>query len=74
LDASIPEKLVFIVEYHHMAESGMYDGWTSHRIIVTPSLARGFSLKITGKDRNQIKEYLADVYHNWLDTEIQENH
>lgn len=67
LDASHGEKLVFLVEYHHMDDNGGYDGWTSHQVIVTPSLQFGFSLKITGRDRNQIKEYLADIYNAALE-------
>jgi hypothetical protein len=66
---STPDKLIFFVEYHHMNESGMYDGWTEHRITVTPSLQFGFNLKISGRDRNGIKEYLGDVYHAWLSEE-----
>jgi hypothetical protein len=57
-DASTPEKLVFYGEFHHMDEGGCYDGWTKHCIIVRPSLANDFDLRITGHDRNEIKEYL----------------
>lgn len=62
LASSRPDRLVFFTNYHHMNDSGMYDGWTQHEVIVTPSLSRGFDLRITGRDRNQIKEYLHDVY------------
>lgn len=62
LDASTGEKLVFTFSYHHMNDNGMYDGWTEHKAIVTPSLAHGFSLNITGRNRNQIKEYLHEVF------------
>ena len=64
------EKLVFIVEYHHMNDNGMYDGWTNHEITVKPSLLFGYRLSISGKDRNNIKEYLGDIYAEWLDEEI----
>jgi hypothetical protein len=59
---SKPEKLVFDVGFHHMDDNGSYDGWTEHKVIVTPSLAWGFEVRITGKDRNDIKSYLHDVY------------
>src|SRR5215469_16388627 len=39
LDASRADKLVFHTSFHHMNESGMYDGWTEHTVTVTPSLA-----------------------------------
>lgn len=58
-------KLVFTFGYHHMNEHGFYDGWTDHTAVVTPSF-NGFNLKITGRDRNQIKDYLYDVYAHWL--------
>jgi hypothetical protein len=53
-----------------MNDNGMYDGWTTHQVIVTPSLAFGFTLKITGRDRNQIKDYLSETYHYALEQHI----
>jgi len=38
LDQSTGEKLVFHFGYHHMNENGFYDGWTEHKLTVTPSL------------------------------------
>lgn len=66
LDQSTPDSLVFDVDYHHMNDGGYYDGWTQHRVIVTPSLAREISIRITGPDRNEIKEYLYECYHSAL--------
>ncbi len=62
LDASKPNRLVFTFSFHHMNECGMYDGWTEHSLIVTPSLLSGIDLRITGRDRNQVKEYLYETY------------
>lgn len=56
-------------DYHHMNEAGYYDGWTEHVVTIRPSLADDFTLSISGRDRNQIKEYLHDVYSTWLDEE-----
>jgi hypothetical protein len=69
-DASTPEKLVFNFGYHHMNECGMYDGWTDHQLIVTPSLQFGFHIRITGKDRNQIKDYLYETFQYALSEEV----
>jgi hypothetical protein len=55
-------KLVFSADFHHMTEHGFYDGWSYHQVIVTPSLEFGAVIKITGRDRNNIKEYLAEVF------------
>jgi len=61
-DRSKPNKLVFATDFHHMNESGFYDGWSAHEVIVTPSLAFGFEVRVTGRDRNQIKDYIAEVF------------
>jgi hypothetical protein len=61
-DASTGEKLVFDTSYHHMNEGGFYDGWTEHRVIVTPSLTFGHTLRITGRNRNDIKDYIAEAF------------
>jgi hypothetical protein len=66
-----PSRLVFSFSFHHMNESGMYDGWTEHKLIVRPSLVFGIDLKITGRDRNGIKEYLYDVFQSALDQDIE---
>jgi len=61
-DASKPERLVLSFGYHHMDEGGGYDGWTYHTAVVKPSLAFDFDLRITGPDRNGIKDYLHECY------------
>lgn len=65
LDASHATKLVFITSFHHMDEHGGYDGWTEHKVVATPAFY-GFDTRVTGRDRNQIKEYIGDVFHTWL--------
>lgn len=70
-DESTDSKLVFGTSYHHMNDNGYYDGWTDHTIIVKPSLMSGFDLSISGRDRNDIKEYLGQVYYYWLNEEVE---
>ena len=60
-DKSTGEKLVFNLSFHHM-DDGFYNGWTQHTITITPSFVFGYSMKISGKDRNGIKDYLSDVF------------
>lgn len=55
------EKIVLLTAFHHMNDGGYYDGWTHHKIVVTPSFS-GINLRITGRDLNGIKDYLYDVY------------
>jgi hypothetical protein len=67
---STPEKLVFNTAFHHMNENGFYAGWSNHEVIITPSLAFGFNLRVTGKDRNEIKDYIAEMMSSFLNEEI----
>jgi len=61
-----PDRLVFNTSFHHTSEIGYYNGWTNHQVIVTPSLTHGFNLRITGKDKNDIKCYIAETFHQIL--------
>lgn len=69
---SKPAKLIFRCAFHHMNEHGFYDGWTDHAVIVTPSLAFGFDLKITGPNRNGIKAYLAETFQHALAATVED--
>lgn len=69
-DASTPSKLVFVFSYHHMDENGYYNGWTDHKCIVRPSLAFGIDIRISGRDRNMVKDYLYEVYHHAITTDV----
>lgn len=62
LDASTPEKLVFTFGFHHMNDAGMYDGWTEHTLTVRPSLQFDIATTISGRNRNDIKDYLYETY------------
>lgn len=70
MEGSKPNRLVFITAYHHMNEGGYYDGWTNHTVIITPDLASGFNVRVTGRDRNDIKDYVGDSFHEALSQEI----
>lgn len=69
-DSSSPAKLVFNTAFHHMNDGGMYDGWTEHQVIVTADLASGFTVRITGRDRKQIKDYIGEIFHESLNSEV----
>lgn len=68
-EKSTSEKFVFHTSYHHMNDNGMYVTWTEHTVTITPSFS-GFDLKVSGRDRNQIKEYIAETFHEWLSEEV----
>jgi len=58
---SKPEKLVFLAAFHHMNDAGYYDGWSNHFVTVTPSFM-GLDVRVSGQNRNDIKDYLAEIY------------
>jgi len=66
------QRIVLYGEFHHMNKNGFYDDWTDHTVIVTPSLSRDFDLRITGKDRNDIKEYLYEIFYYALRQDVEE--
>ena len=70
LDSSTSEKIVITFGFHHMNDGGYYDGWTEHKLTVKPSFLFGIDLKISGRDRNQIKDYLYDLFSFELKKEI----
>ena len=64
-DDSKRNRLVFKTSFHHMNDSEMYDGWTEHNVIVTPTFG-GFDIRVSGVNRNEIKEYIGDMFHEAL--------
>ena len=64
-DKSTPKKLIFNTSYHHMDDDGLYTIWTHHKVIITPGFS-AMDIKVTGKDYNDIKDYIADVFWNWV--------
>lgn len=60
------ERLTFITSFHHMDSNGSYAGWSEHKVILTPSFS-GFHMKVTGRDRNAIKDYIGDTFYNALE-------
>lgn len=71
LDVSTGDKLVFHTNFHHMNNNGVYDGWTDHSVIVKPSLAFGFTLRVTGPNRENIKDHIYEVFHDSLSSLVE---
>ncbi len=61
-ERSKPDCIVLCASFHHMDEHGGYDGWTEHEIRLRPSFVYGVDVSVSGRDRNGIKDYLAEVY------------
>lgn len=62
LEDSRPDRLVFTADYHHMDDEGFYCGWSDHKVVVTPSLAFGFKLRVTGKNWRDVKDYIHQCF------------
>lgn len=71
LETSNSERLVFHADFHHMDENCYYDGWTEHKIIVTPSLQFGYRLRVTGRNKRDIKSYIEETFDGILDHQIE---
>ncbi len=69
-EKSRENRIVLTTAFHHMNEQGCYDGWTEHDIIITPDLFCDFSVRVTGRNRNDIKDYLGGVFSSDLSEEI----
>jgi hypothetical protein len=69
IERSKPQKILLHTSFHHMDESGGYAGWTEHDVIVTPAFD-GIDLRITGPNRNDIKEYMHEVFQNDLMVDV----
>ena len=59
------DKIVFKTAFHHMDKNGMYAGWTEHMVIVKPAFD-GLDIRVTGRDRNEIKAYIAETFDSAL--------
>lgn len=62
--SSSPKRLIFHTSYQHDDRT-----WTDHKVVVTPSLMYDApDIKITGKNKNQINDYLHEVFAQGLRT------
>ena len=64
--ASKLNRIVLVTSFHHRDDAGYYAGWTHHTVIVTPDMAWDYDLRITGSNRNGIKDYMAEHFADCL--------
>lgn len=69
IDVSNNEELVFKTAFHHMDEHGGYDGWSDHKVRIKAQFD-GFEVYVGGRDRNLIKDYIADSFNQTLSQEV----
>lgn len=68
-EKSNASKLVFITNFHHMNDAGMYVRWTDHRVTVTATF-NGFKVKVSGANYRDIKDYIAEMFAQSLDGSV----
>lgn len=68
---STPNRLVISADFHHMDEHGFYDGWTTHKVIVSPDLCFDYVLRITGRDKRNIKDFISDTFYSVLSIDVE---
>lgn len=66
VEKSSNHKLVFDTSFHHMDDNGYYDGWTEHKVTVTPRFDGSFDVHVSGRNKNDIKDYIAETFYNVL--------
>lgn len=64
-------RLLFRADFHHMDEHDVYDGWTEHFVTVKPDFLSGVAVFVSGRDRNDIKEYIRETFYTALTREIE---
>jgi uncharacterized protein YukJ len=70
-ESSTPEKIVITFGFHFMNDNGFYDGWIDYKLIVKAdkNMVYPYIIKIVGKDRQDVKSYLYDIFYTVLKTE-----
>jgi hypothetical protein len=61
-------KIIILFSFHHLNENGYYEGWTDHKLTCRPTFD-GIDMKISGPNKNQIKDYLYDTFDYILNEE-----
>ena len=59
-------KIILQTSFHHMDEHGHYE----HTVTVIPDLMYGFDIRISGRDKNDVKGHIAYVFHDALRQEV----
>lgn len=64
-------RIIINTDYHYMNDDGYYDGWYRFRIVVTPGFS-GIDVKVHGRDRDGLKEYVGDTIYDALTADYNE--
>lgn len=70
-EASNDSRIVLNTSFHHMDDVGYYDGWSEHKVTIRGKITGWYIASISGRDRNGIKDYIADTLHSYLSQTIE---
>jgi hypothetical protein len=60
------ERVSIQTSFHHMNDAGGYDGWTEHTVTGLASFVLGIDIRVSGRNRNEIKDYIAELFQSVL--------
>lgn len=63
---STEKRIVIDTAYWHPNDSYETSRWTDHQIVITPSFEGEINIRITGKNENNVKDYLHHIFHEAL--------
>ena len=66
------KSLVFSTSFHHMDDNGYYDGWTEHVVTIYPRLSGNIGIRVSGINKRDIKEYIAECFIHWLTADFKD--
>jgi len=71
-EKSRDDRLVLQSSYHPLNEAGFYEEWIDFEVVIKPSLAFDFTIDVKGRfgTRQDIKEYILDTMHYYLNEKI----
>ena len=60
-EATNARRISLTFDFHHMNENGFYDGWTSHKVTISPTF-RGVEVRVSGSNKSEIRDYASEVF------------
>lgn len=72
-DSITEARITLSAPFHHMDANGYYDGWEDYSITLRPSFIGRISVTVRGRNRNDIKSYLAEMFEHTLTRDIIES-
>jgi len=63
---STKKRIVIGTAYWHPNDNYETSRWTEHKVVITPSFEGEINIRITGKNENNVKDYLYDIFREAL--------